>query len=266
MGALTLPCPSVGVPCLTASIVCAFVIGLTSTEVVANGPTIGRDAGMVFPVDNSAVQLVSERVIAHLPTYAESFGRVSCRYELRNLSPSPQTFEMAFVTNPPFAVDKPSAYRSHYSDARFSVRQSGIDLSVAYEPVDISSWSTLIEGLPDSLPVWRVSIPSDTSTVLEMDYRIEWSGGGDGSSISQYFRYRARAASLWAGTIDRAEIVFEIDDETMQVIKEHGNADSCYVLTVTPEGAVWKGNRVSWLFEDWEPADDPWFYLRYCGQ
>jgi hypothetical protein len=244
--------------------VAVALLGLAEGPGLANGPNVGRDAGMVFPVHNPVVQLVSERVVIQLPWNDGSDGSASCRYVLRNLSDAPQTFEMAFVTNPPFAADNPTAYRSHYSDAEFTVRQNGRDLMASYEPVDISAWATLVRGLPDSLPVWRVSIPPDTSTTLEMDYRIEWSGGADGSSISQYFRYQARPAALWAGTIDNAEVVFEVDVATMRLIDKHRDVDGCFELEVSPTGAIWEGNRLSWRFRDWEPSEDPEFYLKYC--
>jgi hypothetical protein len=244
-----------------------LAIGLLAANAFANGPNVGRDAGMVFPLRNDIVQLVFERVVIKLASYASPYGRLGeavCTYELRNLSDTPQTFEMAFFTNRPFAATDRSEYRRHYMTAGFAVTQGALPLEVAYEPVDVSGWSPLYEGLPDSLPVWQVTIGPDTSTVLNMEYKIEWSGGADGESNGRYFRYHARPAALWAGTIDSAEIAFEIDDETVQKIADHSGSDPCFEEIVTPAGATWDGNQIVWRFADWEPEDDLYLEYRFC--
>lgn len=246
---------------------CVLAVSLLAAKAIANGPNVGRDAGMVFPVRNDVVQLVSERVVIKLAPYASPYARLGeavCTYELRNLSDTPQTFEMAFFTNRPFAATDRSEYRRHYMTAGFSVTEGARSLAVAYEPVDVSGWSPLYEGLPDSLPVWQVTIGPDTSTVLNMEYSVEWSGGADGESNSRYFQYHARPAALWAGTIDSAEIAFEIDDETVRTIADHRGSDPCFEEIVTPEGGNWDGNRIVWRFGDWEPENDLYLGYRFC--
>lgn len=97
----------------------AFAYLLGACVALANGPEVGRDAGMIFPVASDSVQLVSEQVLIQLQLDAYE-GTAECKYTLRNLTGVAASFEMAFVTNPPLSPT-PEEYRRQYEDAHFHV-------------------------------------------------------------------------------------------------------------------------------------------------
>src|SRR5262252_8273670 len=88
-----------------------MVIAIGAAPCWANGPEIGFDAGTIFPIESKNIQLVSETVDIYLPGAAVSSLRTVgpnavCKYVLRNLADSTQTFHMAFVGSaPPMPAD-----------------------------------------------------------------------------------------------------------------------------------------------------------------
>ena len=163
-----------------------LILVLASGNVRANGPEIGFDAGSIFPVESQNVQLVEETVTARISMEGLKVN-VSCDYVLRNLSDQDLTFTMGFVTHTAFM---PTEYLQQpvvdYRNANFRVRQDAQQLTVTFAPVKRDRWADLQISVPDSLPVWDVSIPANSDARLSINYTAAWSGGGEGNRVSRY--------------------------------------------------------------------------------
>jgi hypothetical protein len=224
-------------------------------EAMANGPEVGRDAGMIFPVASDSVQLVSERVVIRVPDDWSKPGRATCHYVLRNLSSARREFEMAFLTNAPFAPT-PDGYRVQYEGARFTVTLDGSPLDVRHSPVAAVRWTGLDDMPPDSLPTWRVALRPGATGQLDMSYDVSWSGGSDGGSSSSELTYHARPAALWAGPIREAEIRFELNPLAALILECSPQLGRCFSFSIDPPGYRWLGAGFGWSFKDWEPTTD----------
>jgi hypothetical protein len=229
-------------------------------QATADGPEVGRDAGMIFPVANDSLQLVSVRVIIRLPDDWLKPGLANCSYILCNLSSSRQEFEMAFVTNPPLART-PDGYRRQYADALFNVTLDGSPVTVQYSPVAADRWTDFISVAPDSLPTWWVEIGPCATVQLNMSYNVSWSGGSEGGHSNADFTYHARPAALWAGPIKEAEIRFELNPLAAQILKCGPQLEPCFSFSIDPPGYQWLDTGFSWYYKDWEPTTD--FSFRY---
>lgn len=81
--------------------------------VFANGPTVGRDSGAIFPLANTSLQLVYENVTAFISK--DDFGvPVVCEYRLRNLTDKTQTVEMSFLINSEASPPGPDCDEDQY--------------------------------------------------------------------------------------------------------------------------------------------------------
>lgn len=230
---------------------CLFTI--LKAPVSANGPEIGREAGLVVPLTSSRVQLLSEDVRIHLPEFMGHPGQCDCRYTLRNSTDSVAEFEMAFLLNPFFEQEQLPAW---YRDAEFQVRIDTRDVPVRWEPIARDLWQPFIEMAPESLPVWSVSIaPRETVTVF-MTHRIGWSGGSEGGAWGIEFTYRATPAQLWAGSIERASICFGIDGLIGRMLSCLPDSTECYEFSISPPGYRFTAAGICWEYRDWEPEED----------
>lgn len=234
--------------------VLVLVLSVTlSVRGFANGPEIGHDAGMIFPIESTVVHLVAESVDVRYDWRAHR-GTAECVYYLWNESDSTRSFDMAFVTNRPFG--EPGVYRRFYDALDMTVRIDGRDVPVAIAGLRRSSWLDVIAQPPDSLPAWPVSIaPRDTIRVA-MAYRVSPSGGSDGHQGGMELTYRCRPAALWAGRIDRAVVRFtmsELDRYVLASIHREGT-EAC--LSVRPSGWSRNSGAFEWSYRDWEPDQD----------
>ena len=226
-----------------------------SPEALANGAEVGRDAGVIFPVASDSVQLVSERVTVRLPNDWSEPGQATCNYVLRNLAATQRNFEMAFVTNPPFAPTA-EGYRRQYDSAGFEVSLDGSPIEVRYAPVARGQWSDFVRSAPDSLPVWRVILESGATRELKMNYSVSWSGGSDGGHSSTRITYHARAAALWAERIESASIRFELDPLAALILECAPQLGECFRFSISPPDYKWYHGAVQWEFVNWEPTTD----------
>ncbi len=224
-------------------------------EVMANGPEVGRDAGMIFPVTSDSVQLVSERVVVRLPSDWSGPGQATCNYVLRNLAATRVDFEMAFVTDPPFAPTA-EGYRRQYDSAGFEVSVDGPPVEVRYAPVARGRWSDVVRSAPDSLPVWRITLNAGATRQVKMKYSVSWSGGSDGGHSYTEFTYHARAAALWAGRIETASIRFELDPLAALILECSPQLGKCFHYSISPPDYKWYHGALQWDFADWEPTTD----------
>src|SRR5215831_3808512 len=114
-----------------------IMVAIGAVPCWANGPEIGFDAGTIFPIESKNIQLVSETVDIYLPGAVVSSLRTPepnaiCKYVLRNLSDSTQTFHMAFVGSaPPMPADT-GEVNGLYARSDFEVTQDGAPREVAY--------------------------------------------------------------------------------------------------------------------------------------
>jgi len=228
----------------------------------ANGGEVGRDAGMIFPLESDSVQLVSENLYISLPPL-HGKGKAQCSYVLRNLAGSPRAFDMAFVTNDPWPLSAKD-YGALYRGANFHVQHGKEYVPFHLEALDKPRWAHLLGEPPDSLPIWHVSMRAKDTIELSMSYDVEWSGPGvsvDADADSEYvsftFAYHAAPASLWAGRIESAHIEFYFEDVLLPHILECvAETHACVSVDIQPPGYQWHSTFLSWDMKDWEPTTD----------
>jgi len=260
---------------LALFVIVAVFISFSPSLLTANGPEIGFEAGSIFPVASENIQLVSEKVTAFLPLDLYPVQPyVECEYLLKNLSDESQTFSMGFVTR---VAPNMSLLRPNYKGASIRASQDGKDLKISFAPVAKSRWDSILseiysspasnyhapesgEALPDTLPVWELTIPAKATSLIEIRYYTSWSGGGEGSYRSKNFTYHARSAALWAGSIEKAEITFRFPGLAGQLLRriEPGGerVDAGAAVNIRPGNYEWNGQNLTWKMQNWEPDED----------
>jgi hypothetical protein len=222
------------------------------SQVLANGPTVGRDAGGIVPLQNTQVQLIAEEVTIELPGSDILEGRVHCRYSLKNLSDRDQQFDMGFVV-PSTYFKRFHLYRS--PDFRVKVFSESFRrqaCNVRYESVDRGKWADFFDrNVPDSLPVWQITMSPGAMVFVDIDYKIGWSVAGPWYS----FTYHTRSAALWEGPITSAKVLVTFGD-LMNAMVRAGERDSVVSWAIEPANYVWTDRGIEWTFEDWEPTSD----------
>jgi hypothetical protein len=230
---------------------CALLLAAAIAR--ANGPEIGIDAGMIIPVASTNIELEAEWVQITSPLAGE--GRLECQYRLRNRSHKARDFSMGFL------VAGPSVDPSHWDDPALELEVHLLDgtaLPVRREAARKRAWREVAEAMPDSLPVFDVRVPADSTVDLVINSRITWSGGSDGDNTGVLLRYIATPARLWAGPVGHAEIRFRFSDLEAVLLKNAWKApqDSLRV-SIAPAGFTWTIDGVLWKFDHWEPRENP---------
>ena len=234
-----------------AAMAASSCLAITPFRLHANGPEVGFDAGGVVPLASQDVQLVSEIVDVGLPGCGSStYGSANCTYQLKNLSASPRTISMGFLTSNPRG-----------QDAHVVVYRDGTRLSVQMRPLTGSSWEELVTPPPDSLPVWDVGFGPGELVSIVITSQVSWSGGCEGDGVPDVacgfeFKYLARAARLWAGAIERAQISITLDRVVNVLMRCNPAAASCLNIKATPQGFRQDASGFHWSLENWEPTED----------
>jgi hypothetical protein len=238
----------------------ALALLLAASAAGANGPEIGFDAGAIFPIESRNIQLVSETVDIHLPypnvPLSGKEHNAICKYLLRNLSDSTQTFHMAFVSDdPPMPADT-FEVNHEYLENDYQVLQDGKRCEVTFyrsregEFSDLGSNQTLF-------PSWQLTIAPSASSVVEIRYGVSWSTGGEeGAGGYESFQYYARSAALWAGRIESADFRLHLPDKKILRNLQKGRDEVPWAIRVTPWGYRWTSDGLSWHFTNWEPDQD----------
>lgn len=208
-----------------ARALCAVVLlsFAAAGPVHANGPEVGRDAGGVFPIRSEGIRLVSEGVDLQLSGAVVDRGRAECSYGLRNETDTEKTIEMTFVYKEP-----------HMWNSRgFRVFLQGPlrRVPVHFEPIDQDKFREFITPVPDSLPVWKVTIPPGEMVTVSLDYVISWTSVGS----TYLFEYYARPAALWDGNVESARIRVEFLGLFGELVR-CAPMDSCLSWTIEPPG------------------------------
>lgn len=235
-------------------VVLSFFMLLMSTAgpASANGPTVGRDAGMIFPLNNEDIQLTSENVTIELPGSTSLYGRVDCDYSLKNLTDKFQSFEVAFVAPSPFFGPQRLDRSADFSV--YVIRQ-GIrphPAKVNYERIERSRWDGMVPAEVDSLPVWEVHIPPQQTVRLRIGYNVSWSAAGP----ECFFTYHTKTAALWAGVVKRATITITFGGLMNALLKCQNEQQECLRWNFKPSNCNWTKRGFEWKFEDWEPSEN----------
>lgn len=175
------------------SLLIIVLLSAIGVRASANGPEIGQDAGAIFPIESAVVHLVAESVDVRYDWSEYRSGTAECVYYLGNDSDSTQTFNMAFVSNRPFEYE--GAYTRAYRDMEMRVDIEGRDVAVRLAPLVKEKWDEFIKPLPDSLPMWAVTIAAHDTTRVHMRYRVAPSGGAEGHHGHMALQYRCRPAA-----------------------------------------------------------------------
>ena len=223
----------------------------------ANGPEIGFDAGNIVPMESQNIQLVREVVIAQIP-FEGLEPRVYCEYTLCNISDQDVTFTMGFVTGP-----SNEDQLQQYHDANIRVSQGRIHLAVSFAPVDRAKWQQLGISVPDSMPIWEISIPAHDTTALTITYKGAWSGGGEGGRRSMAFGYHALTARLWSGPIEYARITFVLGGLNANLLRCRASENSGVKVAINPSGYEWYSYGLKWEFSNWEPTENFQFMMHW---
>jgi len=234
--AFPLPPAAVALPALLA--LPLLLCSLLPAALLANGAEIGRDAGMVFPLESTIVHLAAETVDVRYDWMGRE-GTAECVYHLGNGSDSTRSFDMAFVTN---SFQGPPGYTARfYAALDMKVDIAGAPVAVRSEPVRVLDWTGMITPPPDSLPVWNVTIPARDTVRVHMTYRVWPSGGSDGSSGGMALSYRTRPAALWAGPVGRAAVRFRMRGLDRYAMRSLSSEHASICVEVRPEG--WRPDR-----------------------
>lgn len=242
---------------IAATAACVLAISLTAPgSAWANGPEIGFDGGGIVPLASSDIRLVYEMVDLYVPQSDQyTPGRASCHYVLANPSSRSRTISMSFI----------GGYAGWNGDfgpppdpTEFRVHVGSVPVPVRLKKAERERWVGFDIAVPESLPVWEVTIPSRDSAFVEIDYPIQWSGGSDGSTDGRDLRYFARPAALWAGPIREATFRLHLGRMTTALLRGLlFNRDQGPVrLHVEPADATWTADGIAWRRTHWEPDHD----------
>jgi hypothetical protein len=232
-----------------------LLVVLEPPSAFANGPTIGYDGGSIVPLANPDIQLVTESVDLHAPlTDDYEKGRARCWYLLANRSAQPRSFAMSFLGG--WQAGWPGL--EFMTSRNFWVSIDGQPVTIRKEPIDHARWEEFAVGLPDSLPVWEVTIPARDSVSVNIDYEIEWSGGSDSITDGRELQYYARPARLWAGALRRATFRLHLGQIVTALLRDRAinRDDSAVRLRIEPPDARWTFDGLEWQRTDWEPDTD----------
>ena len=222
---------------------------------LANGPEVGFDGGGIVPLASHEIQLVRETVDLFV-TLSDEYppGRASCHYVLANPSSKSRTISMSFVGG--YAGG--GNFGPPPGPAEFRVHIAGAPVPVRLKKVVRDRWVRYDVAIPDSLPVWEVTIPARDSTSVDIEYEIRWSGGSDSSTDGRDLRYFAHPAELWAGTIREATFRLHLGRVTTALLRDLPfNRDQGPVrLFVHPADAEWTPDGIAWRRTHWEPDHD----------
>lgn len=238
---------------LPAAICSALAVGLLLPRcAIANGPEIGYDGGSIVPLVSRDIQLVRETVDLYAPLDDEyAAGRATCRYQLANLSDRSRTLSMSFIGGYPQGWNYPLPF----SQSGFWVACDGVRAVVRMEKTDAVRWAGFGVSVPDSLPVWKVTVPARDSAIVEIEYEIRWSGGSDGETNGRDLTYYARPATLWAGPIREATFTIHLGEIATALLRDRPiNRDVGSVrIGVEPSDAEWTWDGLRWKRANWEP-------------
>ena len=242
--------------CAALAVLCALLSAPGAA--LANGMEIGFDAGSAVPLQSQNIQLVSENVTIFFG--GDLPGKTVCEYTLRNLTSQAQTIQMGFLVGSKYSRD-PRSYADVYRAAGVRVIRWGDtltsgDLLVRMEEMDSIRWKDIVPFPSDSIPVWEVRFGPSEVVDLEISYETGWTGGCNEGHCRFDITYYARAASLWAGSVERATIRFRLDRLAALLMACHPNPTSCLQLSATPASFTRFPWGFSWEMRDWEPAED----------
>lgn len=237
------------------TLILVAALALSPQTVRSNGAEIGRDAGILVPRASTEIRLVHEEVFADLAS--DWRGTVRCHYVLMNDGAASRRVEMTFVTAPPiWSPENPH----HSISTSFDVRRGDQVIAVQAEPIDSTAWREYRRwyrgAAADSLPVFAVEIAPGDSAALDISYAVAWSGGGDGGHGAREFRYIAKPAALWAGTIDRASFRLRFDPVQDLAQQVRWGRLREYRLRITPANHEFLDGELRWEFRNWEPSED----------
>lgn len=224
----------------------------------ANGPTVARDSGAIFPLVSTSLQLVYENVTVFLSQDSPDVP-VVCEYNLRNLTDMTQTAEMSFLINSEGASGAEYDAERQYQDTNFVVLVNGREVSVETVPAKPGAWANYLQYPTDTLPVWTVTLQPREDAHVSISYSSMMGNGGGGVEA---YRYLAKAASLWAGPIEYATIRFVVGDGVISDIQENGSERSIDIYRISPGDFRLRKADVMWVRQNWEPNEDFTFVIQ----
>lgn len=219
----------------------------------ANGPEVGWSGGHIVPMASSLIRLVAEVVDVNLEGEGYPGGRVNVTYWLANPTPISMTIDMTFLANADEYLGQSDEWRRDYD---FTVTIGDSLVPLRWAPPAIDKWTEFGITASDTLPVWTIQIPGNTTLPIQMYYAVEADGGADGMQYGHSFRYLTRSARLWAGRIDFAQ--FRIRTRLLpDLLADRNRALSeCDSARISPPGWFVDAGVLTWRFEDWEPEVD----------
>jgi len=219
---------------------------LPSAACSNGGPVYDYDGNQIVPLNSDEVQLVREAVQVDLSPGQP--GLTSCRYLLRNLTEQEVDLSIAFVWAREVAGGLGHDFRAWIGKTPAAVRWMHAD------PV---RWRDYAGGADlDSLPVWDIRIPGNDTVAVRCEYPVGYGGGTYQGGVSDTFVYHTKAAALWAGTIDTADIEVNVGEDWRFFFCKDLRLPPYVESKVQPSGYRWNGSTLRWHFENWEPSQD----------
>ena len=247
------------------SLVLAALAALAAPAARAQDREAGFDAGSLVPVTSKDIQLVRQTVDLDLPLGADDApGRAFCRYVLGNTSSNQRTITLSFLAGEPSGFDgeTPAA-------PAIRIEVDGIPIRFHYEKTNRKRWSKFDIVLPDSIPVWELTIPGRGSAHVDVEHEIRWTStiNGDdaaGGTEQREIHYFARPSQLWSGRVTETTVRLHFGRVATALLRTIPEGQEKPIgLRFDPDYATWTATGLVWRRSNWDPNHDFRFVVEW---
>ncbi len=217
-----------------------FFFAFSISNVWSDDTYFGGVGTSVFPSKKTNVRMVSEMVRLKYQAGLRFDGTVFADCDFYFISPeSDDDITMGFPAEPyegPDDEDKPDL--SHLLIRNFTVSVDGQKTS--FELKKISKR----KGLDFEYAfLWEVKLPKGKIVHLHHTYDYKDSGDSIGQS---WVSYILKSGALWNGSIEKAEIVLDMDK----------SVDKADIQSIQPDGYYMNNGTIHWVFKNFKPFKD----------
>lgn len=239
--------------CLGVPLAACLLLPVLARAASAQDHDVGFDAGTIVPVNSKDIQLVREAVDLDCPLAEDDVpARAFCRYVLGNLSSSERTFTMTYLAGLPSGLDGTAP-----ETPPMRVEIDGHPARFHLEKTNRKRWSKWNIALPDSLPIWEVTIPGRGSAHVEIEYEIRWSATTEDKVERREIRYFARPGALWSGKVSESAIRLHFGRVTTALLRAvPADQERPVGLSFEPDDAAWTGTGLVWQRSNRDPNHD----------
>lgn len=211
----------------------ASLLLLSASTAFTNTAPVKSIGKTIQPLNNVPVRMVSEDVKIWL---SSTKAEVDCQFTLRNEG-KPDTIEVGFPRG--------------WEGDLINFMAKNAKVSGAYSVETLAEQASFGEYNGEKLPWWKVfKVPFESTgqtVVIENHYStflLPW-GKYPVPMNDLLFTYIIKTGALWKGQIDSAKVTLYLR-----------NVPFDQVTKISPEGYVLQGNRITWNFRNFKPAQN----------